>query len=240
MGQLCPMQVYSAVSIYMQNWVPEFSKHAPFENNFTWVHEAAFKRSGNGCVFELRKFQIHTVLRSPPPPPPMTIPLVRTNMRKYQNRKISSILTASLPWCHFKTTNKSAKFEPLSFFLFFFAVAWEWIFIKKKKKKEQKKKKKKSKKKSIALKVDVLNKTHCLQACPCIFQPGNCTGWSSEGVKSSLSQSAPVWRVISICGGEKNKTKKHNKQTRKTTTIKPVPALRFAPHRKRYRWDGSV
>ena len=42
----------------------------PFENNFRWVHEAALKRSGNGCVFEPRKFQFHTVLRRPPPPPP--------------------------------------------------------------------------------------------------------------------------------------------------------------------------
>ena len=25
-------------------------------------------------------------------------------------------------------------------------------------------------------------KIHCLQACPCLFQPGNLTGWGSEGV----------------------------------------------------------
>ena len=27
---------------------------------------------------------------------------------------------------------------------------------------------------------------YCLQACPCITQPGNCTGWGSEGVKMAL------------------------------------------------------
>ena len=37
----------------------------------------------------------------------------------------------------------------------------------------------------IALKVDVLKdrKIYCLQAHPCIFQPGNFTGWGSERVK---------------------------------------------------------
>ena len=24
---------------------------------------------------------------------------------------------------------------------------------------------------------------YCLQACSCTFEPGNCTGWGSEGVK---------------------------------------------------------
>ena len=39
--------------------------------------------------------------------------------------------------------------------------------------------------KRIALKEDVLQdrKTYCLQARPRIFQPGNFTGWGSEGVK---------------------------------------------------------
>ena len=36
----------------------------------------------------------------------------------------------------------------------------------------------------IIIKVDVsqYQKTYCLQARPCIFQPGNCTGLGSEGV----------------------------------------------------------
>ena len=36
----------------------------------------------------------------------------------------------------------------------------------------------------LPLKVDVLldRKIYSLHACPCIFQPGNCTSWSSEGV----------------------------------------------------------
>ena len=39
--------------------------------------------------------------------------------------------------------------------------------------------------KLTALKVDVIQarKMYCLQARPCIFQPGNFTGWGSEGVK---------------------------------------------------------
>jgi len=44
-------------------------------------------------------------------------------------------------------------------------------------------------KKRKALKVEVIHlldwKIYCLQACPCIFQPGNVTGWGSEGVKSA-------------------------------------------------------
>ena len=38
--------------------------------------------------------------------------------------------------------------------------------------------------KRIAFKVAVLQdwKMYCLQACLCIFQPGNFTGWVSEGV----------------------------------------------------------
>ena len=37
------------------------------------------------------------------------------------------------------------------------------------------------------LKVDVLQdlKIYCLQARPCTFQPGNVTGWCSEGVNCS-------------------------------------------------------
>ena len=43
--------------------------------------------------------------------------------------------------------------------------------------------------KGIALTVDVLQdrKIYCLQARPCIFQPGNVTGWGSEGVKVVLN-----------------------------------------------------
>ena len=42
---------------------------------------------------------------------------------------------------------------------------------------------KRSSSKRIALKVDVIGpKIDCLQACPCIFQPGNCAGRGSEGV----------------------------------------------------------
>ena len=65
-------------------------------------------------------------------------------------------------------TNKSAKFEILSLFVFFFTLACEGIFIK-----------------TDRIKVDVLQdqKIYCLKAWPCIFQPGNFTGLGSEGVK---------------------------------------------------------
>ena len=39
-------------------------------------------------------------------------------------------LTPSLLCCHMKTTNKSAKFKPVSLCVFFFALACERIFIK--------------------------------------------------------------------------------------------------------------
>ena len=40
--------------------------------------------------------------------------------------------------------------------------------------------------KRVALKVDALQdrKIYCLHARPCIFQPGNFTGWGSERVKN--------------------------------------------------------
>ena len=51
----------------------------------------------------------------------------------------------------------------------------------------------------IALKVDVLKdrKLDCLQARrPCVFQPGNFTGWGSGGVKDQELRNSfcePVW-----------------------------------------------
>ena len=41
----------------------------------------------------------------------------------------------------------------------------------------------------MALKVDVLQdrKIYCLQARPCIYQPGNFTGWAVKGLKASHS-----------------------------------------------------
>ena len=66
-------------------------------------------------------------------------------------------------------TNKSVKFETLKPFVFFFTLPCERIVFK-----------------TEALK-DVLwdRKIYCLQACPCIIQPGNFTGWGSEGVKNN-------------------------------------------------------
>ena len=39
--------------------------------------------------------------------------------------------------------------------------------------------------------------TYCLQARPCIFQPGNFTCWDSEGVKGT-SCSTPLFSVLSV------------------------------------------
>ena len=51
----------------------------------------------------------------------------------YEQLKVNvTDLTPSLPWCHFKTTNKSTKFETLNCFClkFFLALACGKIFIK--------------------------------------------------------------------------------------------------------------
>ena len=71
----------------------------------------------------------------------------------------------------FKMTNKSAKSETRKPFFFFFH--WHANEFSSK---------------HVALKVDVLQdrKIHCLQVCPCIFQPRNFTGWGSEGVNVAL------------------------------------------------------
>ena len=87
------------------------------------------------------------------------------------------ILTPSLPWCKFKTTNKSAKFETLKPFFPFLYSHWHV---------------KGFSSKCIALKVDVLKdrKIYCSQARPCVFQSGNFTGWGFEGVNSPIHWTA--------------------------------------------------
>ena len=67
--------------------------------------------------------------------------------------------------------NKSAKFEALKPFFFFFFLACE----------------------TYTMKVDVLQdqKMYGLQVRPCIFRPGNFTGWRSEGVKEKLTLGSP-------------------------------------------------
>ena len=43
-------------------------------------------------------------------------------------------------------------------------------------------------------------KIHCLQAGPCIFQPGNCTGWGGDGVKGFLKwRRQLVSKTINTC-----------------------------------------
>ena len=71
-----------------------------------------------------------------------------------------SLLTLSLPRCHLKTTHNSEQFETRKPF-------WHWHV-------------KGSPSKRIALKINVIGLENMLL---CIIQPGNVTGWDSEGVK---------------------------------------------------------
>ena len=75
-------------------------------------------------------------------------------------------------WCLLKTTNKSAKFEILTPFSSFS----QWHV-------------KGFSSKCTSLKVAVSRdrKIYCLQARPCIIQPGNFTCWGNEGVNISLA-----------------------------------------------------
>jgi len=89
-----------------------------------------------------------------------------------------SLLTPSLPWCHLKTTNKSAKSETVQHFCLLFRI-WHVNGFSSD---------------HTALKADVLldRKIYCLQARPCIFQPENVTGRGSEGVKGDYPENSHV------------------------------------------------
>ena len=83
------------------------------------------------------------------------------------------LLTLSLPGSHLKTTNKIAKFETLNRFyllllFFLFALACERILIETY---------------SIESRRAIGPENILFTVRPCIFQPGNFTGWGSEGVK---------------------------------------------------------
>ena len=82
----------------------------------------------------------------------------------------SILLTPSLPWCHFKTTNNSAKFETSQPFCLLRTGMWK-DFHQNAYSTESRC--------VIGLKID------CLQARPCIFQPRNFTCWGSEGVNAA-------------------------------------------------------
>ena len=78
---------------------------------------------------------------------------------------------------------------PFSLFVFVFALACE-----------------RTSSKRLAWKVDVLKdrKTDGLQARPCIFQPGNFTGWGSDGVKKKKKKkkwSSVVCATASVHAG---------------------------------------
>ena len=47
-----------------------------------------------------------------------------------KKKKKTAVLTSSLPWCHLKTTDKSAKFKTLKLFVFVFATGLWKVFIK--------------------------------------------------------------------------------------------------------------
>ena len=64
---------------------------------------------------------------------------------------------------------KVRNLKPLSLLLFFLALACERICIKTR---------------NIEIGLLQIRKIYCLQARPCIFQPGNFKGWVSEGVNN--------------------------------------------------------
>ena len=82
------------------------------------------------------------------------------------------LLTPSLPWCHWKMTNKSAKFETFKLLSSF--SHWRVKGVS-------------SKRAALQADVSYDPKIYCVQACLCIFQPGNFTGWGSDGVSNCNS-----------------------------------------------------
>ena len=82
---------------------------------------------------------------------------------------LSCHLTPSPPRRYLKTTNKGAKCQILKLFSFFSFQQLKKIFIKMH---------------TIQSRLLWDWKLYCLQARPCIFLPGNITGWGSEGVKT--------------------------------------------------------
>ena len=101
--------------------------------------------------------------------------------RRRRRRKAAHALalrhrqSSLLPRCHLKTTNKTAKFETLQQFFFFFALACESILIKTD---------------SIGSRC-VIGPENSLHAHPCVFRPGNVPGWGSEGVNVALRPQRP-------------------------------------------------
>ena len=92
--------------------------------------------------------------------------------------------TPSLPVCHLKTTDKSAKFETLQPFCFFlsFAPPCERGFIQTH---------------GTESRCYRTGKIYCLQACPPIFQPGKFTGWGNEGVQL-MPLDGKAWACFSM------------------------------------------
>ena len=70
-----------------------------------------------------------------------------------------------------KTTNKSAKYESLSFFVFIFALARERIFIKTH---------------NVETRFDIGPENRPLAGVCVQFAARKCTGWGSEGVKTRV------------------------------------------------------
>ena len=85
-------------------------------------------------------------------------------------------LTPSLPWCHLKTTSKSAKFETLKASRFH-TNTWKDFFY-------QMHSAESRCVKTVIGPKNVLS-TAVLER-PCIIQPRNSTGWGSERVKLVL------------------------------------------------------
>ena len=70
-------------------------------------------------------------------------------------------------------------------------------------------------------------KIYCLQARPCIFQPGNVTGWGGEGVKYDGQRCEP-FECASECEEQiKNQDSVHKPQLLKRirTHVRPLSSL---------------
>ena len=98
--------------------------------------------------------------------------LTRTPTGLIYIMKTRPALTPSLPWCHFKTTNKRAKCETLKLFFFFLLLLFGPGFGKDFHQNA-------SHWKEMCYRT---GKCIVFEASLCIFQPGNFTGWGSEGV----------------------------------------------------------
>ena len=97
-----------------------------------------------------------------------------------------SVLTLSLKWCHLKSTNKSARLEICSLIFFhFFYIFFSFLTLRESPKRIS------VKTHSIESKFVIRRTSNLLLAGMYVytFQPGNFTGWGSEGVNRAYCHS---------------------------------------------------